>query len=77
MSKKHENGEMETAQGFESRENAPTFCAVEEHAKMLNVSAPVFAAVAAEHKWAAGKKIERRDFEKAVTGFLHAPIGRV
>ncbi|MDR2782280.1 MAG: hypothetical protein LBB48_00280 [Treponema sp.] len=37
-------------------ENAPTFCAIEEHAKTLEVSAPVFAAVRQYKGWAAGKR---------------------
>lgn len=76
MSKKNENGEVETAQVFEGRGGVPAFCAIEEHAKTLNVSAPVFAAVVEANAWAAGKKIERRDFEKAVKDFLNAPAGR-
>ena len=56
-------------------ENAPTFCAIEEHAKPLEVSAPVFAAVRQYKGWAAGKKVEKHDFEKAVKDFLGAPMG--
>ncbi|GHU01837.1 hypothetical protein FACS1894147_02470 [Spirochaetia bacterium] len=56
-------------------ENAPTFCAVEEHAKTLEVSAPVFAAVRQYKGWAAGKKVDKSDFEKAVKDFLGAPMG--
>jgi hypothetical protein len=33
------------------------FCAVEEHAAALGVSAPVFAAVRQHKGWAAGKKL--------------------
>jgi hypothetical protein len=52
-----------------------TFRAVEEHAAALNISAPVFAAVKQANGWAAGKKVEKAEFEKAVNGFLQAPTG--
>lgn len=54
---------------------APVFCAVEEHAAALGVSAPVFAAVRQYKGWAAGKKVERSEFEKSVKDFLNAPAG--
>jgi hypothetical protein len=56
-------------------ENASTFCAIEEHAKTLEVSAPVFAAVRQYKGWTTGKKVEKYDFEKAVKDFLGAPMG--
>ena len=55
--------------------SAPTFRAVEEHAAALGVSAPVFAAVKQARGWAAGKKLEKWEFEKAVNSFLRAPMG--
>jgi hypothetical protein len=76
MSKKDESGEREN-QGAPAVRNAPTFCAVEEHAQNLNVSASVFAAVRQSKGWAAGKKIEKSDFEKSVKDFLGSPIGGV
>jgi hypothetical protein len=54
---------------------APVFCAVEKHAVVLGVSAPVFAAVRQYKGWAAGKKVERSEFEKSVKDFLNAPTG--
>jgi hypothetical protein len=56
-------------------DTAPVFCAVEEHADALGVSAPVFAAVRQYKGWAAGKKVEKSEFEKAVRDFLNAPAG--
>jgi hypothetical protein len=61
----------------ESRADAPVFCAIEEHATALGVSAPVFAAVRQYKGWAAEKKVERSEFEKAVNAFLGAPMGGV
>ena len=52
-----------------------TFLAVEEHAANLQISAPVFQAVMQAQNWAAGKKVEKTEFEKAVNAFLNAPIG--
>jgi hypothetical protein len=60
--------------GFDKKD-APVFCAVEEHAAALDVSAPVFAAVRQYKGWAAGKKIDRNGFEKAVKDFLGSPAG--
>jgi hypothetical protein len=51
------------------------FCAVEKHAAAQGVSAPVFAAVRQYKDWAAGKKVEKSEFEKAVRDFLNAPVG--
>jgi hypothetical protein len=76
MSKKNESGEMEN-QEAPTEVTAGTFCAIEEHAKTLNVSAPVFAAVRQSKNWAAGKKIEKSDFEKSIKDFLGSPIGGV
>jgi hypothetical protein len=53
----------------------PVFLAIEEHAKALQIPAPVFAAVRQMKGWAAGKKIEEAEFKEAVTTFLGAPIG--
>jgi hypothetical protein len=75
MSKKNENGDTDASRGVETPEGVSSFCAIEEHARALNVSVPVFAAVVQANKWAAGKKIERRDFEKGVKDFLDAPVG--
>jgi hypothetical protein len=76
MAKKDEGGgfleaPVETGAAW----NVPATLTVEEHAKTLNVSAPVFAAVRQYKGWAAGKKIERSEFEKAVNAFLNAPMG--
>jgi hypothetical protein len=70
MSKKNEYGETE----LPGTNEAPTFCAIEEHAKSLNVSAPVFAAVRQSQGWAAGKNVEQTEFKKAVNAFLGAPM---
>jgi hypothetical protein len=55
--------------------NVPVFCAIEEHAAARGISAPVFAAVKQARGWAAGKKVEKAEFEKAVKGFLKASMG--
>jgi hypothetical protein len=55
----------------------PLFLAIEEHASAMSVSAPVFAAVREYKGWAAGKKIEKKEFEEAVKDVLNAPIGGV
>lgn len=57
------------------KKESATFLAVEEHAANLQVSAPVFQAVMQAQNWAAGKKVEKTEFEKAVNAFLNAPIG--
>jgi hypothetical protein len=51
------------------------FLAIEEHAKALKVSAPVFAAVRQMQGWSAGKKVEKTEFNEAVNAFLNAPVG--
>ena len=51
------------------------FCAIEEHAAQMSVSAPVFAAVRQYQGWAEGKKVEKREFEEAVRAFLGSPMG--
>jgi hypothetical protein len=61
----------------ENRADAPVFRAIEEHAAVLGVSAPVFAAVRQYKGWAAEKKVERSEFEEAVNAFLGAPMGGV
>jgi hypothetical protein len=74
MSRKDENGgSPETP----AETVTPGFCAIEDHAKTMNVSAPVFAAVRQYKGWAEGKKIEKGEFEKAVKDFLNAPVGGV
>jgi hypothetical protein len=77
MLKKDESGGLpRTETPAESgADSVPAFRAVEEHAAEMKVSAPVFAAVRQANGWAAGKKVERSDFEKAVKGFLNAPMG--
>jgi hypothetical protein len=81
MSKKTNDAESQGDQIFESQNSAnaadttPIIRAIEEHAAALNVSAPVFAAVRQYKGWAAGKKVEKSEFEKAVNGFLNAPVG--
>ena len=57
------------------KKESATFLAVEEHAVNLQISAPVFQAVMQAQNWAAGKKVEKTEFEKAVNAFLNAPIG--
>ena len=57
------------------KKESATFLAVEEHAVNLQVPAPVFQAVMQAQNWAAGKKVEKNEFEKAVNAFLNAPIG--
>lgn len=57
------------------KKESATFLAVEEHAANLQISAPVFQAVMQAQNWAAGKKVEKAEFEKAVKAFLNAPIG--
>ena len=57
------------------KKESATFLAVEEHAAALQISAPVFQAVMQAQNWAAGKKVEKTEFEKAVNAFLNAPIG--
>ena len=76
MSRKNDETEQQGA-----REDAgipkdtPAFRAIEEHAKTLGISEAVFAAVRQYKGWAAGKKVERSEFEKAVNDFLSAPAG--
>jgi hypothetical protein len=57
------------------KKDAPVFCAVEEHAAALGITAPVFAAVRQYKGWASGKKVERSEFEKAAKDFLGSPMG--
>jgi hypothetical protein len=59
------------------KDDAPIFCGIEAHASALDVSAPVFAAVRQYKGWAAGKKIEKNEFEEAVRDVLNAPIGGI
>ena len=79
MSRKDESGGSPQNEGQPvnngTAKDTPTFRAVEEHAAALGISAPVFAAVKAANGWNAGKKVEQTEFEKAVKGFLNAPIG--
>ncbi|GMO47991.1 MAG: hypothetical protein Pg6C_10250 [Treponemataceae bacterium] len=64
-------------QGTAIVDTAQTLCVIEEHAASLKVSADVFAAVKQFKGWQAGKKVERREFEKAVKEFLGSPAGGV
>lgn len=57
------------------KKESATFLAVEEHAVSLQISAPVFQAVMQAQNWAAGKKVEKNEFEEAVNAFLNAPMG--
>jgi hypothetical protein len=80
MSKKNdetENQSLMEAQNVSIDVSKETFCALEEHAKTLNVTAPVFAAVQQYKGWSSGKRTEKSEFEKAVKDFLNAPIGGV
>ena len=77
--KKDENvpvpGDAGSVQADDAFNNAAALCAIEEHAAALQISAPVFAAVKQASGWAAGKKVKKEEFQKAVDGFLKAPIG--
>ena len=82
MSKKDEEAGRDTPvfAAVEERAKAaggaiPAFCAIEEHAKAMSVAAPVFAAVRQYKGWAAGKKVEKSEFERAVKDFLGSPTG--
>jgi hypothetical protein len=55
--------------------NDLVFCAIEEHASALGVSAPVFAAVRQYKGLAEGKKVEKSEFEEAVHTFLDSSMG--
>ncbi|MFC1238409.1 hypothetical protein ACFGOO_03125 [Treponema vincentii] len=57
------------------KKESATFLAVEEHAANAGIAAPVFHAVMQAQCWAAGKRVEKTEFEKAVNAFLNAPIG--
>jgi hypothetical protein len=57
--------------------NGQEFAAIEDHAKREKTPASVFAAVLTTQGWAAGKKVTRTDFKKAVDAFLNAPMGGV
>ena len=48
---------------------------VEEHAKKMKLSGPIFAGVMESQRWAPGKRVEKTEFEKAVRSFLDAPQG--
>jgi hypothetical protein len=71
------NGNGEEWQGTPDVREAQIFCAIEDHAKTLGVSFPVYAAVLHSKGWAVGKKVEKAEFEKAVKDFLNAPAGGV
>jgi hypothetical protein len=78
MSKRDEDGgfqKPETPVETSAARAASAVLTVEDHAKALGISAPVFAAVRQAWGWAAGKKVSQSDFEKAVNGFLNAPMG--
>jgi hypothetical protein len=76
MARKDENGgSPETPVETVTAQTAPTFRAVEDHAKALGISAPIFIAVRTREGWWSGKKVEKTEFEKAVKDFLGAPMG--
>jgi hypothetical protein len=75
MSKKNDSGVEAPDNNTQINAEGCAFCAIEELAKVLKISAPVFAAVTQANNWAAGKKIEKAEFEKAVKNFLNAPVG--
>jgi hypothetical protein len=75
MSKKNDfENEAETMMTA-GQYDAPVFYTIEEHAAALGVSAPVFAAVRQYKGWAAGKKVEKNEFKRAVKDFLGSPMG--
>lgn len=57
------------------KKESATFVTIEEHAANAGIAAPVFHAVMQAQCWAAGKRVEKNEFEKAVNAFLNAPIG--
>jgi hypothetical protein len=59
----------------EKKKQGSSFPTVEEHAKNLNINAPVFAAVIQSENWASGKRVQEADFKKAVDAFLKSPMG--
>lgn len=82
MSDKHEDAREKTDEQSGTMtgvllpaRKSPTFRAIEEHAATMKVSAPVLAAVCQSEGWAAGKSVEKTEFERAVNGFLGSGIG--
>jgi hypothetical protein len=71
------DGNDGSSDGNDGASVPPAFLAIEEHAKALQIPAPVFAAVRQMQGWAAGKKIEKAEFKEAVTAFLSAPVGGI
>ncbi len=61
--------------GSEATEENPVLLTVEEHAKLMKVSGPIFAGVLQKAGWASGKKVTKTEFESAVKAFLGAPMG--
>jgi hypothetical protein len=57
------------------KQGNPGLPTIEEHAKNLNIDAPVFEAVMQSEKWANGKRVPESVFKKAVEAFLGAPMG--
>ena len=55
----------------------PDVPTIEEHARKLNIGAPVFAAVMQTNMWASGKRVPEEVFKKAVENFLGAPMGGI
>jgi hypothetical protein len=65
-----ENNGLPPPQGEE-----PTFHAIEDHAKVRRIPAPIFAAVRQMKGWSEGKKVTDAQFVEAVNAFLDAPLG--
>jgi len=61
--------------GSPDQKTGPELFTIEEHARRLNIDAPVFAAVMQTERWANGKKVPEAVFKQAVEGFLNAPMG--
>jgi hypothetical protein len=59
----------------ENKKGKPEFPTIEEHAKMQNIDAPIFAAVMQNKQWASGKRVPEAVFNQAVKDFLGAPMG--
>jgi len=77
MSKEKENVEQanNTSVPAPASGSGKNILTVEEHAKNLNISAPVFAAVMQTKNWGSGKKVPETVFRRAVEEFLGAPMG--
>jgi|GEM_PF-1262524 len=80
MSKDKENNALPNNQGDpvpDRNKDKSGLLTIEEHAKNMNIGAPVFTAVMESNKWAIGKRVSTVAFEKAVKDFLGAPIGGI